>query len=321
MEIAKIKTALSVAKTHSFSEAAYEVSLSQSAVSKHIASVEEELGISLFVRSKSERTVKLTKEGEIFVKHAGAVTEAYDRLCRAISKARSEEKIPFTVGTIPVPSYGAFSPSALISFFYMHYPEIELRIVNQHQFEMRDALLEKKLDAAIVRILVERGTVLPPESWLFDTRITVDDICENPCLVAVSEAHPLAAQETVSLLDLKNENILLQRPVSSSDYDGSKQQRFNMFQKSCIDAGFEPNMLSPLGSSQYQGETAFKLVKHGQGVMIIHVPMQKRINGVKLIPLIGLDWSAKTVVISKAGSNRKLVERLICALNELVELP
>lgn len=320
MDIAKIKTVLSVAKTQSFSEAAFEISLSQSAVSKHIASVEEELNAQLFVRSKTEKSVKLTSEGEVFIKHAKEIVAAYDRLELALSKAKSERRIPFVVSTIPVPSYGAFSPSALISSFYMHYPEIELKITSIRQDKALDALLKGDIDAAIIRVLIEDKTVLPPESWLYDARIVVDDICENPCLVAVGENHPLADRTELSLRDLKDEKIFLQRPVAKPGTDVPHSNRFNMFKNSCINAGFDPYISPMPDPTSRQGEIAFKLVKRGQGVMVIHVRMQNKIDGVKMIPLKGLGWTAKTIVASRKDANRKSVEKLISTMEELLDL-
>ena len=319
MEITKIKTVLSVARTHSFSDTAFEISLSQSAVSKHIASVEEELGVQLFSRVKSERSVKLTRPGEIFVKYGSDIVSLYDKLCRDIEEARDGDRPTFVVSTIPVPSYGAFSRSALISAFYIRYPQVDFKIVNYSQTKLKDALLDKKIDAAIVRVLTENGTVLPPESWLYDARLTIDEICENPCLVAISEKHPLAEKPALNLSDLKGEAIFLQRPVLAPGTDETVQPRYNMFLKSCINAGFTPNIVSPLDPTYYQGEIGLNLVKRGQGVMVIHVRMQSHIPGIKQLPLEGLDWSAKTIVVSRCDdAKRSQIERLISTLNDLM---
>jgi len=318
MDITKMKTVLSVAKTHSFSETAFEISLSQSSVSKHIASVEEELGVLIFSRSKSGKSVELTREGALFVRYASDIVASYDQLCRSIAQLSDSDRVPFTVSTIPIPIYGTFSQSALISSFYIRYPQIDLKIVNYSQTKLMDALLKNKIDAAVVRVLVENGTVLPPESCLYDARFRVDEICENPCLVAISEKHRLSGRDFLTLEDLKDENILLQRPVVLPGANETAQMRYKLFIQSCVNAGFEPKMISAMDPSVHQGEIAFDLVKRGHGVMVIHVRVQEQIPGIRQLPLHGISWSARTIVVSRNNTPRWKVEQLICILKELL---
>ena len=64
----KVRTLLAVADTRNFTRAAMALSLTQPAVSHHIRQLEEELGVSLFIRQKNG--LKLTPEGEIVVRYA-----------------------------------------------------------------------------------------------------------------------------------------------------------------------------------------------------------------------------------------------------------
>ena len=64
----KLETLLTVNEKKSFTKAAEELSLTQPAVSHHIAMLEEDLKIKIFHRSRGE--IKLTPEGEIAVKYA-----------------------------------------------------------------------------------------------------------------------------------------------------------------------------------------------------------------------------------------------------------
>ena len=59
----KLRTLLAVAEFQNFTKAAAELSLTQPAVSHHISQLEEEFGVTLFIRGKSG--LKLTAEGEI----------------------------------------------------------------------------------------------------------------------------------------------------------------------------------------------------------------------------------------------------------------
>lgn len=66
----KLNTLLTVAEQQNFTKAAEQLSLTQPAVSHHISQLEEEFGVSLFIRGKSG--LKLTQEGETVVRCAGA---------------------------------------------------------------------------------------------------------------------------------------------------------------------------------------------------------------------------------------------------------
>ena len=64
----KLNTLLTVAEQQNFTKAAEQLSLTQPAVSHHISQLEEEFGVSLFIRGKSG--LKLTQEGERVVRCA-----------------------------------------------------------------------------------------------------------------------------------------------------------------------------------------------------------------------------------------------------------
>ena len=69
MELRQLHYFVAVADTLSFSRAAESLYVSQSALSKQMSSLEEELGVELFTRG-GKRSVALTQEGEILLKEA-----------------------------------------------------------------------------------------------------------------------------------------------------------------------------------------------------------------------------------------------------------
>lgn len=74
----KIETLLAVAEYQNFTKAAASLSLTQPAVSHHINQLEEELGITLFVRGKG--SLMLTPEGEIVLKYARRIKALYGKM-------------------------------------------------------------------------------------------------------------------------------------------------------------------------------------------------------------------------------------------------
>ena len=83
MLITKTQTLITVAETRNFTKAAEILCLTQPAVSHHISQLEEELGVSLFIRKKNG--LELTPEGEAAVKCAKRMGVLYNKLIKELS--------------------------------------------------------------------------------------------------------------------------------------------------------------------------------------------------------------------------------------------
>ena len=77
MEISYLKEFVVLAQTGNFMEAADILYSSQSTLSKHIKSIESELGISLFDRTT--RKVKISKYGSLFLPYARKIVEIQEK--------------------------------------------------------------------------------------------------------------------------------------------------------------------------------------------------------------------------------------------------
>jgi DNA-binding transcriptional LysR family regulator len=311
MDTEKMSSVLAVARTRSFSEAAVEISLSQSSVTKHVLSVEKELGITIFSRAKTSRSVNLTNEGMIFVKYAQEILELYQKMSDQLIHHSHSVKASMTIYMMPMP--GVFNRSSILSSFYCDHPDIQLKTTAKNTAELLPALLNKEIDAAVYRPLFSRDAVLQPDAWLYDPRLDAFEICGNPALVAVSEKHRLADHSGLTIKDLRNETFLVQRPVTPGS-----SPRYDLFVRSCLDEGFDPKILPNIDQhSQLQGETILSLVAKGVGVMLINAKMPSHLPGLRLIPLLGLTWEAKTAVAAVKGHRPKLVDQLVSCLRQM----
>ena len=88
MTIAQIKYFLAILEYSNFSNAAEEMYISQSSLSKQIKSLENELGITLFARSNNK--VSLSPGGKLFYKYAKIISENYENLRREISALKED---------------------------------------------------------------------------------------------------------------------------------------------------------------------------------------------------------------------------------------
>ena len=88
MTLQQIKYFIEVAQEKSFSQAADNLFVAQSGLSRAISNLEQELGVSLFVRGGNKK-IFLTSYGESFLEYAKSAVETLDRAVAAIDKMRA----------------------------------------------------------------------------------------------------------------------------------------------------------------------------------------------------------------------------------------
>ena len=145
------KVFYNVAKLGSFSAAAKELFISQSAVSQSIKTLEEQTGSVLFVRGP--RTVKLTAVGEMLFSH---IDQAYNLIRAAEVKIREMQS--YGLGEIKIGVGDTILRFLLIPFlqkFIKKYPKIKLQIINRTSSGIIESLKSGAVDLGIVTLPVE----------------------------------------------------------------------------------------------------------------------------------------------------------------------
>ena len=125
MEMHQLEYVLAVAKYQNFTRASEVLKTSQSSLSQQIIKLENELGISLFVRTT--RSVQLSPAGEEFVKHARRIMSEVIEARRCIHEYTSFEKGNLTVGIIPV--VGHYRLPNLLSSYKKSFPRVILNLL------------------------------------------------------------------------------------------------------------------------------------------------------------------------------------------------
>ena len=193
----KVRTLLAVADTRNFTRAAMALSLTQPAVSHHIRQLEEELGVSLFIRQKNG--LKLTPEGEIVVRYAKRMAALYERLRRDLDD--SEKPLQLRVGiTHTAESNLTTDVLAICSSRTSRY---SIMILTDTITNLYSMLENYELDLAIVE-----GSHNPA----FSSIVLNTDFL----LCVMSSANPLARHALVTLEQLKREPMILRLPTSAT---------------------------------------------------------------------------------------------------------
>ncbi|MEU9442491.1 LysR family transcriptional regulator [Streptomyces sp. NPDC048304] len=185
---------VAVAEELHFTRAAEKLYVSQPALSKQIRSLERQLGAELFRRD--QHGVALTPAGEALLPHARTVLTAWDAGAAAVEAAKAAQRSTLVVGMSTSPGRGGLLPAVRSRFTAAH-PEVTVRLRQMSWDDPTAGLADGTADVAFVWL------PLPDEERYAWTVIT-----EEPRLLALPDAHPLAARPEIDFADLLDEPFL-----------------------------------------------------------------------------------------------------------------
>ncbi|MDJ0322961.1 LysR substrate-binding domain-containing protein [Cryobacterium sp. PH31-AA6] len=195
MDLRQLEFFSAVAAELSFTRAADRLTIAQSAVSAGVRSLESELGVELFDRSR--RQIRLTGAGDLLLPK---VREALD----AVNEVRdaAQETAHAITGSIVIglmTSVTLVDVPGLLGLFRTGHPGVgvRLRAARRGSAGLLDDLASGELDLAFLAL---SGPV--PAS------LTAQPIASSPMVLVVPEAHRLAGARTVSLGDLEREEFI-----------------------------------------------------------------------------------------------------------------
>ncbi len=122
--IRQIRYFQSVIRNNSFSQAAVECHISQSAISQQIQSLERELGFSLLQRANRKFT--LTAAGEHFYRKSLVLISDFDRLCSEAAKIARSGEATLRVGCLR--NYGGQEFHQALGCLPEKYPDVLVQI-------------------------------------------------------------------------------------------------------------------------------------------------------------------------------------------------
>ncbi len=241
MDIVQLKYFVAVAESGSFSEAAEIMFSAQSTVSKQIASLEKELSVQLFDRSK--RKVALTNYGEVFLSHAHNILDNYDSMIKEISSITTQDNSKAIIRATT-----AMLPYNIISQVASFKKECAWADIHVEEFESEDILKmlkDNECDLAFFRV------------GKFDEEIYEKLPVLTEKFVAVLPAgHPLAKEESISLSQLSNENFIFCR-------QNTCMHRHSV--SACHTMGFTPNIIA----TSNHASNIFEMVSMNMGVSLL----------------------------------------------------
>src|SRR5919108_3737584 len=200
LEIRHLKLVAAIAETSSVTRAGNRLHLTQSALSHQLRDAEEQLGVALFDRANGKMNV--TAGGERLLQRARTVLDELDRAESEIKKDGAPTAGLIRLSTQCHTAYHWFPP--MLTLFQKKFPAVEVQLVIEATNNPFLALLEGKLDLAIVCDPIR------------NRKIRYTPLFEDDVIVVVSPKHRLATKKFVAPEDFVGENLLLYPPKEES---------------------------------------------------------------------------------------------------------
>jgi DNA-binding transcriptional LysR family regulator len=241
MELNQLYCFLQVAKTQHMTRAADLLHITQPALSKNISRLEEDLGVKLFDRQG--KNIRLNEYGRVALRYTEQVLYALGDMQAELDQMAAGQAGHLRIGS----GFSSQEPHFLhtaIRKFALERPDVQFSLIQYSSRNLLFALENREIDVAVTSKPILKEGILWQE--LYTERMGI----------LLSKDHPLAAKETVSLLDLQNQRFYCNN-TNSDVYD--------LTYAFCTRAGFQPNI-------HFEGEFPSLIgeaISRGYGVSIL----------------------------------------------------
>ncbi|MBO3636653.1 MULTISPECIES: LysR family transcriptional regulator [Bacillus] len=240
MEWEQLEYFQTLARMQHVTKAAKSLSITQPALSRSIARLENHLGVPLFDRQG--RSISLNQYGHIFLRRVQAMmkeyTEGKEEIQALLKPDQGVVSLGFlhTLGTTLVPD--------LIGSFQQEYSNISFQLKQNHSYWLLERLKSGDLDLCLLASIKPED----PIQWI--------KLWSEELFVFVPNDHPLASRESITLNEIAGERFILLKKGYAL-----RMTVDELFEK----ANIQPNIM-------FEGEeaaTAAGFVAAGLGISIL----------------------------------------------------
>ena len=293
MELLQLQYFQTVARLEHMTRAAEELQIAQPSLSKTIARLEEDLGVSLFDRKN--RQLKLNHYGRLFLERVNRVFLELNEGKREIEDELERGQTQITLA-VSIPKV----LPELLSSFLKKFPDIKFQQVLESTSSMKSLLEKAEIDFCISSVEIVGSDIV----W--------EPLMTEQIYLVVPPEHPLAKREKIYLNEVKDEPF-----ISMNTGFGFR----NLTDEFCHEAGFVPNIAFEGDEPGVIGD----LVRQGLGVAFI--PEISWLGNSKPFPnkleiiephcqrTIGLGWSKRRYLSNPGQHFRQYVLDYFSKLN------
>jgi DNA-binding transcriptional LysR family regulator len=246
MELRHLRYFVAVAEELSFTRASERLHIGQPPLSQQIQALEEEIGATLFDRSR--RTIRLTEAGRIFLDDARRILRLTDQAAETAHRVQRGEIGQIKIGFTKSSAFTEIFPQ-IIQTYRSRYPNVNLLFHEMSTMRQLSGLSDYSLDVGFIRPAPE--TEIP-------SNFSLALLERHPLAVVVHEGHRLIKAKRVSLNELKDEGIIM--------FPRDEGTTLNpLVHRLCTEAGFEPK----IAMEAREAATIIGLVAAGCGIAIL----------------------------------------------------
>ena len=298
MNLNQLRYFVSVAENGSFTKAAMQHFISQTAITQQIHVLEENIGAKLLDRNS--RPVSLTPAGKVFLKEAreilGKMDTALLRTREATTGLEGELRLGYTKG------YEHSDLPKHLRSFHQEYPNVLLSCYRCDTDMLAAGLVNGDYDI----IFTWDSTNLQQEETL-----QLQVVERVPLAVALYASHPLARRSVLSRRDLKQENILFMSPSGTGDSFGDAFY-IRLYQQ----AGYQPNILMRSNDM----ESILMMVAAEEGISIVPAyshPWDVGTENVVFVPLSGKGETEEILIAWRKNDDNPALRHFIQQLPQV----
>jgi DNA-binding transcriptional LysR family regulator len=290
IEVRQARYFVAVAEELHFGRAAERLRMSQPPLSQAIQQLERQIEAQLLERTS--RTVSLTEAGSVLLRHCYTLLAAAERAQTATAQAQSGRLGTLTLGAVT--SAFADPLPAVLGRFRTDRPHVELRAHEVGTREGAQAVLDMKLDIAVIRY---SGA---------DPRLGAQVLRRDHLVAALPSNRKHSTGGTVALSALGDEPwVWIPRAVSPGYHDE--------LVTACRQAGFSPQVHHHATSISAQ----LAMVACGLGVALVPHTAGVPLTRVQYVPLRDPFSLVELAVVHRASDPEPLVRHFVrCALRQ-----
>lgn len=194
MDFRQIQYFIEVAKREHVTEAAHALHVAQSAVSRQIYNLEQELGTDLFIREG--RSVRLTPIGRRFLLHAKEAIKVIESGKREVEEYLDPERGIVRIG-FPS-SLAAYTLPTVISAFREEHPQVKFQLHQALYHRLIEMVIKGEIDMALIAPLPKH-----------EKKVKGDILFMERIVALLPASHPLAKRSSIKLSELKDDSFVL----------------------------------------------------------------------------------------------------------------
>jgi DNA-binding transcriptional LysR family regulator len=192
MQIESLKVFCDLAETESFTKAAQINSVTQSAVSQQISSLERIFKSLLIERSK--KRFRLTREGQVLYDYSKQIIQTYESLHSKLQELK--DIISGTIRVATIYSIGLHDLPPYIKRFLKSYPTVNVHVEYRRSNQVYEDVLGNIVDIGLVAYPVK------------DSKLEIIPLRKEPLVLICHPQHPFAKQKSIKLKMLAGQKVV-----------------------------------------------------------------------------------------------------------------